>query len=241
MTDYSFKINKATYGLIAFSLIAIGVIRYFNLDFIIADSIYMPTKSWVYQDSWVTNELMHKYGKYALILLYILFVIKFITRDKTDETSKQRYSRIILIFSILVGTFCVSLLKYTLDVDCPKDLIQYGGSKPYFSLFHYDQSLLPSAHCFPSGHASTAFTWISLYFYTTIFYPKWKNKALIAVLAIGFVFGIGQQFRGAHFLSHDFYSLLVCIAVNVLIYKTAFSQGRIRKTEVSQSNKLYTN
>jgi len=210
--------------LLALIIIVLLIVeRLFSLDFYFADLIYNRTHSWEYKNAWVTNQLMHSFGKYSLILLYLVFVIRFFLRDKSSETAYQRYGKIVFLFSVLVGTLCVSILKKTLNVDCPWDLLRYGGEKEYYSLFNYAKESLPSNHCFPSGHASSAFTWISLYFYSSIYYPHYKYKVLFSVIALGFVFGFGQQLRGAHFISHDLWSLLVCLSVNGLIYKLAFS------------------
>ncbi len=221
-TDTPFKIPAESYWLVLVAGCALFLIYYFAIDFVVANWIYAPSGSWLYQDSWVTNTLMHRFGKYALILLYLLFVLKFFVRDKSKENAFQRYGKIVLLLSLVVGTFLVSVLKHVLEVDCPWDLEQYGGNKPFFQVFHYAKAYLPSSHCFPSGHASTAFTWFSLYFYCSIYYPKKRLYVLAAVLFLGFGFGFGQQLRGAHFISHDFWSLLVCFLCNAIIYKVAF-------------------
>jgi membrane-associated PAP2 superfamily phosphatase len=49
-----------------------------------------------------------------------------------------------------------------------------------------------------------------------------RLKVLAIVLIVGFVFGFSQQLRGAHFLSHDIYSLLVCLFANMVVYSLAF-------------------
>lgn len=222
MNTSVFKINVEIYWLIVLSIVALFFIHFLQLDFVIADWIYQPMQSWFYQDYWVTNLVIHRLGKYALILLYLYFLVKFFMRNKNHEDALKRRARIVLLINIVVGTACVSILKHSLNVDCPWDLLQYGGDKPYFAVFHYDAAYLPSSHCFPSGHASTAFTWMALYFYSTMYCPKYRFRILTAILIIGFGFGFSQQLRGAHFISHDIWSLLVCISVNILIYKIAF-------------------
>jgi len=229
MNNYNFKLDKEVYLVIGIGILALIVINLFQLDFVIADSIYALTHSWYYQEQWFTSVFMHKYMKYVLILLYLVLLLKFFLRDKSTEDRFQRYGKIVLLISLLLGTLFVSYFKHTLQVDCPWDLLRYGGDKPFFGLFQYGQAYLPSSHCFPSGHASSAFTWFSLYFYTAIFYPKYRLKIFAVVLVLGYVLGLGQQFRGAHFISHDVWSMLVCMFVNVIIYKTAFSHWALKR------------
>ena len=62
------------------------------------------------------------------------------------------------------------------------------------------------------------------YFYASVYYPKQRMKVLTTVLILGFIFGISQQLRGAHFLSHDIWSLLVCLFVNIGVYSYAYRE-----------------
>jgi membrane-associated PAP2 superfamily phosphatase len=140
----------------------------------------------------------------------------------------ELFPRVILMIALLVGTMTVSSLKLIFDVDCPWDLLQYGGEKPFMSLFAYKAEFLPSSGCFPAAHASAGFTLISTYFYMRLFNPQYTNIALGLTLFIGFGFGLAQQFRGAHFLSHDITSLIVCILVNHIIFAIAFKNKKLK-------------
>ena len=235
-TVNNFKVPPETTILIIFTVFALVIVEFFQLDFVIADWIYQPTSSWYYRDHWITNLAVHRIGKYILILLYLTLLLKFLFRNKSNDNSWDRYGKIVLLSSVLLGTLTVSTLKHYLNADCPWDLLQYGGSKPFMPFFNYDTSSFLSSHCFPSGHASSAFTWISLYFYTSIYYPKVRLKILAALLIVGFGFGLSQQFRGAHFISHDLYSLLVCIIVNIVIYKIAFRKTKLLTFQQSNSD-----
>ena len=227
---HSFKLAGEVYWLVLFAFITLAMIYIFDLDFYFADLIYQPTKSWKYQDVWLTDILIHKYGKYTLILLYLIFLFEFFVGNRKNEDRYKRYNKMILLVSLLLGAISVTLLKQVLEVDCPWDLSRYGGGELFFPLFQYASESLPSSHCFPSGHASTGFTWFSLYFYSCIYYPKYKLRILVVTLFIGFLYGASQQFRGAHFISHDVWSMLVCLTVNIVIYKLAFrSTAEIEK------------
>jgi membrane-associated PAP2 superfamily phosphatase len=229
MNNYSFKLGKEVYLIIVFGIMALIVINLIQLDFVISDAIYALSNSWYYKEQWFASVFMHQYMKYALILIYLIFLVAFFMRNKATENRFERYGKIILLVSLLLGTLTVSYLKHSLQVDCPWDLLQYGGDKPYFGLFQYGQAYLPSSHCFPSGHASSGFTWLSLYFYTAIYHPRYRLRVLGVVLVLGYTLGLGQQFRGAHFISHDIWSMLVCLFVNIIIYKIAFSQRVLKR------------
>jgi hypothetical protein len=48
------------------------------------------------------------------------------------------------------------------------------------------------------------------YYFVRHYWPRWQWWALASVLLLGLVFGIGQQLRGAHFVSHDVWTLGLC-------------------------------
>src|SRR5690606_20864867 len=76
--------------------------------------------------------------------------------------------------------------------------------------------------CFPAGHASAAYAWFGFYYFAREYMPRWKWWALTAVCALGAVFGAGQQLRGAHFLSHDIWTLGLCWFIATGLYLLAF-------------------
>ena len=96
-------------------------------------------------------------------------------------------------------------------------------------LINHASKFLPSLRCFPAAHASVGFTLISIYFYCRFHCPKYKYPAFILALTIGFIFGFAQQVRGAHFISHTLWSLIICITVNLIIYSIAYRQKKITK------------
>ncbi|MCE9789450.1 hypothetical protein LZ648_17490 [Shewanella chilikensis] len=57
--------------------------------------------------------------------------------------------------------------------------------------------------------------------------PKWRFKLLGAVLLIGAVFSLCQEFRGGHFLSHDIASALIGWTMATLSYGLAYRPSRI--------------
>lgn len=104
----------------------------------------------------------------------------------------------------MIGAIAVvGSLKAITNVDCPWDLAGFGGERPYVPLFASRPDYLPQAKCFPGAHSSSGFALLCFYF-------LWRDRAaraarwgLIAGLLTGCAFALGQEARGAHFLSHD--------------------------------------
>src|SRR5690606_17472404 len=127
-----------------------------------------------------------------------------------------------LLLAVGLSTGTVALLKSWTQMDCPWDLQRYGGLRPFIGLFQPRPAALGHAACFPAGHASAGYGRVALYFFALRLRPQWRWPALAAALAAGLVFGISQQLRGAHFLSHDLWSLMISWTVAVLLYPAMF-------------------
>jgi membrane-associated PAP2 superfamily phosphatase len=58
-----------------------------------------------------------------------------------------------------------------------------------------------------------------LYFFCRHFWPERSGLVLFAVILAGVVFGFAQQLRGAHFISHDLTTALICWSVTLLLWR----------------------
>ena len=83
----------------------------------------------------------------------------------------------------------------------------FGGNRPYVTLFADRPDYLPRAGCFPGAHSSSGFALMTLYFALRDARPRLARAALGVALLVGTAFAIGQEARGAHFLSHDLTSV----------------------------------
>lgn len=120
--------------------------------------------------------------------------------------------------SALTSTLVVNLLKSVTHRDCPWDLVRYGGLKPYIGFFEQYPDAVDFGQCFPAGHASAGYCWFGLYFFIKHSFYPYKNFGLAFPITLGLIFGLDQQLRGAHFLSHDLWTAFICWAIAVLLF-----------------------
>jgi membrane-associated PAP2 superfamily phosphatase len=120
--------------------------------------------------------------------------------------------------AIVLSTAIVGGLKAATNVDCPWDLAGFGGHNPYVSLFADRPDALPRAACFPGAHSSSGFALVCFYFLWRDRSPRRARRALFAALCVGIAFSIGQEARGAHFLSHDLTSAAIVWGVQLALY-----------------------
>jgi membrane-associated PAP2 superfamily phosphatase len=95
---------------------------------------------------------------------------------------------------------------------------RYGGEAAYATVF--TQILHSSGdNCFPAGHASGGYAWLAFYFLGIHLNSKWRWVGLGFACSVGLIFGFSQQLRGAHFISHDLWTLGICWFFSLLIFK----------------------
>ena len=189
-------------------------------DFWLADRLYaLEGHAWTLQSAYVTQDLLHASGRQAsknawFVLLLVLLISLF-----APPVRQWRRPLAYLLLATLLSTVAVGALKRYTNMDCPWDLLRYGGSHSYYGLLTDRPPSLGRAQCFPGGHASAGYAWIALYFFFSATRRRWRWWGLGFGLATGFLFGIAQQLRGAHFLSHDLWALMICWLVALALQR----------------------
>lgn len=195
------------------------VIDLFSVDRILADKIYLwEGNSWYLKNQWFTATFVHKGGKYLSIAVVISVTLMLIASYLLPTLLYWRKRLQYLLTASLLGTATVSFIKSISHISCPWDFSRYGGTFEYLSLIE-QLWLRNGSNCFPAGHASAGYAWVAFYFAGLYTNATWRWWGLGFALLSGFVFGISQQFRGAHFLSHDLWSLGICWIVCLICYE----------------------
>jgi membrane-associated PAP2 superfamily phosphatase len=192
-------------------LAAVAVLEFGGGDLVFADWLFrLQGGSWQLQDAWITNNLIHDQGRnlVGIVLLSILLAIAL--SFVMTPLRAYRGDLIYVLVTALASVAIVNILKETTHVDCPWDLTRYGGDKLYASLFEGVPVNQEPGRCFPAGHASGAYCWLGLFFIVRRRFPSLQWQTLAGVMTVGLVFGAAQQLRGAHFLSHDIWTIYLC-------------------------------
>jgi membrane-associated PAP2 superfamily phosphatase len=194
-----------------FFVLAFFVVEISSFDLIFSDLLYeLQGGSWKYKESWLLEDFLHSGGRTASGLVGLVLLLAIAASFSLSFLRERRRSLIYLFVSALTGALVVSMLKRYTHMDCPWDLSRYGGTLDYLRLFDSSSSSEGSGQCFPAGHASAAYCWFGLYFLAKVYCPKRQRLALVSVILLGMVFGLTQQIRGAHFISHDIWTAWIC-------------------------------
>ena len=124
---------------------------------------------------------------------------------------KVPYSRRVqLVVGALLSLIVMALMKRISATSCPWDISDFGGVGHYVSHWAWGVTDGGGGHCFPAGHASAGFAFISGYFALRHNLPRAARIWLAAALVAGFALGLAQQMRGAHFMSHTLWTAWLC-------------------------------
>jgi membrane-associated PAP2 superfamily phosphatase len=213
--------RHAWWPLLAFA-VAFGVLEVFSLDRMIAREWYfnVHTGQWLGAGSgeWWARGLLHTGGRWVVRGIagaaLVLWALSFAVGSLRDYRRSAGY----VLLSMLLAMLIVGGLKAVTNVDCPWNLAGFGGHNAYFALFADRPDALKRAQCFPGAHASSGFALFCFYF---VFRDRSRRLArwmLAAAIAVGIAFSIGQEARGAHFLSHDLTSAAIVWFVQLGLY-----------------------
>ncbi|GGI17276.1 phosphatase PAP2 family protein [Oxalicibacterium faecigallinarum] len=126
-----------------------------------------------------------------------------------------QWRSILFKFVIFAGctAYVVQSLKSGSPHACPWDVTQFGGQAHWFPLFDMTGATSTDGRCWPGGHASGGFALVAIYFAARTTRPTLALSGLLLGLYLGCLMGLIQMMRGAHFLSHNLWSLWIVWAV----------------------------
>lgn len=143
------------------------------------------------------------FGALALLLAARLAV----RRPLADPAPTRREAAYLLACLALVPA-AAGALKHSTAVPCPWQVDRYGGELEHRTVFSPPPA--PGrgvGHCFPAAHASGGFALLA--FAHVGRDARRRRRAVLLALAVGCALGGYQMLRGAHYLSHTVFTMLL--------------------------------
>ncbi|MBH1492087.1 phosphatase PAP2 family protein [Stenotrophomonas muris] len=225
---------------VAIGLPVFTLLMGFGGDQWVADHLFrLEGGHWALQDAWVTRTVVHKAGKWLSTSAALVAILLCVHHWRKGGDRTLRWALLYVVIGMALGTGVISLLKTLVPMECPWDLLRYGGHQPYIGLFTQRPAGMAAQACFPAGHASAGYAWLCLYYFALLWRPSWRWAGLWIGLGTGLVFGIGQQLRGAHFLSHDVATALICWLLSLGLYLIV--KGILIRRQLDRPNRQEAN
>lgn len=162
-----------------------------------------------WRDHWFFSGVLHQGGRWLGTLVFVLLLVNALQPLGNTLTRGERW-RWLLVSTLTL--LLIPLIKQSSLTSCPWDLAEFGGRAQVVSHWRWGVPDGGGGHCFPSGHASTAFGFIGGWFALRQRHPLAARGWLAGVLVLGALFGWAQAVRGAHYPSHTLWTAWICWA-----------------------------
>ncbi|WP_077035158.1 phosphatase PAP2 family protein [Pelomonas sp. KK5] len=163
-----------------------------------------------WRERWITARVLHEGGRMAAWGVAAVLLVNIWKPVWPEQTKRER---IWWLAATLVCVLVIPMIKRVSTTSCPWDQAEFGGVAQYVSHWRFGVLDGGPGKCFPSGHASSAFAFLSGYFALRRAYPRGARAWLLTTILIGAVFGFVQMIRGAHYASHTMWTAWVCWVV----------------------------
>ena len=171
----------------------------------------------LYDNYWTSN-FMHDGGRMLVRRITYIVLLLAICSHFVARLQPSRGAFWYLLLAGFSSAALVSSFKNSTTLPCPMSLQMFGGDRPWVDFWQIYSSSLPLGRCYPAGHASGGYAWLCLAFVFP-FRSRAFYLALLPPALLGLAFGVGQELRGAHFISHDLMTIGVCWLCGGLIYR----------------------
>lgn len=168
-----------------------------------------PSQSWPYRDHWLASGVLHTGGQQLVQWLGIVLLLVWVGLGWRLTEALRRTLTYVVVASIC-SSLLIAGLKEVTHLPCAWEVTVFGGNVPHLTMLDMFNPAWPKGSCFPAGHASGGYIWLSLFFAVRAYTGRVQYWALLPGMLLGLVFGFTQQIRGAHFPSHDLVTFALC-------------------------------
>jgi membrane-associated PAP2 superfamily phosphatase len=170
-----------------------------------------------WREHWLTSQVLHGGPRWLTWILALALLVSIRWPLGTVLRALKQRERSLWLLTTFAAAAVVPLLKRGSLTSCPWDLAEFGGAAQYVSHWRWGVADGAGGHCFPSGHATTAFAWFSGGFALRHSFPKLARNWTWGVLAVGLLLGGVQMLRGAHYVSHTLWAACLCWMACVVV------------------------
>ncbi|MDB5881104.1 MAG: (acid phosphatase) superfamily protein-like protein [Ramlibacter sp.] len=168
------------------------------------------------KDNWFLSNVLHEGARRAAWLPTLWLVIG-VWKPTAVLRRLSRLQRVQWAGTTLLALAAIATFKQLSHTSCPWDLAEFGGHASWVSHWSLGMRDGGPGRCFPAGHASAGFAFVSGYFALRGVSIAQARAWLAGALLVGFVLGAAQQLRGAHFMSHTLWTGWLCWTIAWLV------------------------
>jgi membrane-associated PAP2 superfamily phosphatase len=206
-------------GLPALLMLFLLVVDLREIDFALARPFYESGEGFIWRYSYFFEQIMHTRARQVVIFGALIILLAWVASSRDWALSGWRRELTYSVLAIVLSAAVVPLLKALTDVHCPWSLSEFGGIETYTPFLSLRAETMQPGRCWPGGHAATGFSLLALFFALRDRRPEWAKRALIGALVLGWVLSLGRMVQGAHFISHNLWTLLIDWQICLVLYR----------------------
>lgn len=204
----------------------LAVLQLGRLDEAVVAAFYDPERHlFPLKHNFWARDVMHNGAHDIMVGIGMVTLMLAVLAGVFDRWRHLRRPLTYLVTAMVISIVTISISKEITNMDCPWDLVEFGGQRVHYTLLQEKPDSAPRGHCFPGGHSSSGFALFALFFVGRA--HQWRRPAfaLVPALTIGGVFALDQWARGAHFPSHDLTTAYLCWMISLAVYRLFYREA----------------
>jgi membrane-associated PAP2 superfamily phosphatase len=178
---------------------------------------YGTAQGFALQDNYWLSHILHTRARQTGVLLGLVCVVAiwWPVGPLAPLSRCTRRERVWLACMVWVCAAGIATLKASSHTSCPSELQAFGGVARYVWHFATGSDGGPG-RCFPSGHASSFFSFLPVFWVLRRYNARRAWQVLAAICVLGLALAWVQVLRGAHYPSHVLWTMWLCWAAGAL-------------------------
>lgn len=210
-------------------VITTGVLAHTGADLALS-SLFYQSGGWPVGEQFPWK-LLYRIDRTPAVLLAVGWLIVVIGSYRRPNLYQWRRAGVFTVLLLILGPGLLvnSVLKEHWGRPRPRDLVQFGGAKPF--LQPWQPGISGKGRSFPSGHASAAFFLATPWFVYRHRKPLAAQCWLWGGVGFGIVMSIARIAQGGHFLTDCLWAFgVVWLTGQILAALLLAEQGQVKKS-----------
>ncbi len=212
-------INRANSFLIwvITALILYVIFKYTSIDLVIQKLFFDQTlNSFTLRNNFFIEKYLYHGSKVVAYIFGLASVIWLLHKIKINVDIQSKNIYVAALIATISIPLVITSLKHLTNIDCPWSFKEFGGALTYINPMNFFTDKLSRGQCFPAGHATGGFMWLS---WSIIFWkhsPPLAKAMLLSGITMGLLMGVSRMAQGAHFLSHTLATVMIIWLISLI-------------------------
>lgn len=226
------KIDLLIIADLALIILALCLFHYSDIDVQIQNHLFdFDKKTWLIdRDEPVKKFIFYIFPKVIFGVAIVFFLVAAVLgfKNKSEYFFQNRHKFLLIFLGLALIPLIAGNIKKFTNIYCPNQLSIYNGSYVYTKILETNHNInlkaspdvfqkepVKRGQCFPAGHPVTGFALFILFF--ALEKKSLRIFGFCSAMLLGWITGLYQMAKGAHFLGDTVVAMLVCFLLAAAI------------------------